>query len=201
MDLTAWYTGRRGRSGPDQLRGAADQALGQLLSNAETDARRRRHWGVPARRPAEAGHLVRHSRHGYLSPALRRRVRCLPDPARDPRPEEDNAVPARPPRGGTTTRSGRAPEPARTRRPLRPRANLTDPRPGAHPRTAHRPGARRDERKRLAAAELCAVGHLNGAQVSPAASSCFSSCSPICSPARRASTARAARPTPISPCA
>ena len=35
VDLTAWYTGRRGRSGPDQLRGAADQALGQLLSNAK----------------------------------------------------------------------------------------------------------------------------------------------------------------------
>jgi uncharacterized protein (TIGR02677 family) len=34
-DLASWYTGRRGRSGPDQLRGAADQALGQLLSNAK----------------------------------------------------------------------------------------------------------------------------------------------------------------------
>lgn len=31
-ELTAWYTGRRGRSGPTQLRAAADQALGQLIA-------------------------------------------------------------------------------------------------------------------------------------------------------------------------
>lgn len=34
-DLIAWYTGHRGRSGPDQLRTAAEQALGQLLANAK----------------------------------------------------------------------------------------------------------------------------------------------------------------------
>lgn len=33
--LTAWYTGSAGRSGPDTLRAAADQALGQLLTNAK----------------------------------------------------------------------------------------------------------------------------------------------------------------------
>lgn len=33
--LVSWYTGRRGRSGPAQLRAAADQALGQLLANTK----------------------------------------------------------------------------------------------------------------------------------------------------------------------
>ena len=34
-DLHGWYTGRGGRSGPDQLRAAAELALGQLLANAK----------------------------------------------------------------------------------------------------------------------------------------------------------------------
>ncbi len=34
-ELTAWYTGRSGESGPAQLRGAADQALAQLIANAK----------------------------------------------------------------------------------------------------------------------------------------------------------------------
>jgi uncharacterized protein (TIGR02677 family) len=33
--LTSWYTGRNGRSGTGQLRSAAEQALGQLLTNAK----------------------------------------------------------------------------------------------------------------------------------------------------------------------
>jgi uncharacterized protein (TIGR02677 family) len=33
--LTAWYTGRHSMSGPAQLRAAADQALGQLITNAK----------------------------------------------------------------------------------------------------------------------------------------------------------------------
>ena len=33
--LTEWYTGSAGRSGPQQLRAAADQALGQLLANTK----------------------------------------------------------------------------------------------------------------------------------------------------------------------
>ena len=33
-ELTAWYDGSSGRSGPQQLRSAAERALGQLLSNA-----------------------------------------------------------------------------------------------------------------------------------------------------------------------
>lgn len=33
--LTSWYTGRNGRSGTAQLRSAAEQALGQLLTNAK----------------------------------------------------------------------------------------------------------------------------------------------------------------------
>ncbi|GAA1270980.1 hypothetical protein GCM10009677_24780 [Sphaerisporangium rubeum] len=34
-DLRAWYSGGEGRSGPAQLRSAAEQALGQLLANAK----------------------------------------------------------------------------------------------------------------------------------------------------------------------
>ncbi|GAA2285102.1 hypothetical protein GCM10010149_33550 [Nonomuraea roseoviolacea subsp. roseoviolacea] len=34
-ELVAWYTGGSGRSGPAQLRAAAEQALGQLLANAK----------------------------------------------------------------------------------------------------------------------------------------------------------------------
>ncbi|HMC69631.1 MAG TPA: DUF2397 domain-containing protein, partial [Mycobacteriales bacterium] len=34
-EFTGWYAGHRGRSGPQQLRTAADQALGQLLTNAK----------------------------------------------------------------------------------------------------------------------------------------------------------------------
>lgn len=33
--LQSWYTGRDGRSGPDALRAAAEQALGQLITNAK----------------------------------------------------------------------------------------------------------------------------------------------------------------------
>lgn len=35
QELAGWYSGGTGRSGPDQLRAAANQALGQLLSNAK----------------------------------------------------------------------------------------------------------------------------------------------------------------------
>ncbi|MCZ2810121.1 TIGR02677 family protein [Modestobacter sp. VKM Ac-2979] len=34
-EFAAWYSGSSGRSGPQQLRSAADQALGQLLANAK----------------------------------------------------------------------------------------------------------------------------------------------------------------------
>lgn len=34
-DLESWYTGEHGRSGPAQLRAAAEQALGQLIANAK----------------------------------------------------------------------------------------------------------------------------------------------------------------------
>lgn len=34
-ELESWYTGRQGQSGPAQLRAAAEQALGQLIANAK----------------------------------------------------------------------------------------------------------------------------------------------------------------------
>ena len=169
VDLTAWYTGRRGRSGPDQLRGAADQALGQLLSNAK---RMLAAAGTGVSRRADLLKLAT-----WFDTADTATCHRLYDaafgayPARHAihGPEEDNG------RAGPTT-SWWDDDPVDVPLSLRERGDRSArgrtsriPDPGLIREQLIAQAHAEDERKRLAAAELCAVGHLNGAQVSPAA--------------------------------
>lgn len=167
--LCEWYLGRRGRSGPDQLRGAAEQALGQVLTNAKrmlaaagagvsrrADFLRLATWFDGA--DAETSHRVYNAAFGaYPSRHLLFG------------PHEDDG------RAGPTT-SWWDGDPVDVPLSLRDRGDRT-----ARGRTAKvpDPGLDRDrllaeaqaeeDRDRAAAAELVAVGDLHGARVSPAA--------------------------------
>ncbi|MDQ0851357.1 uncharacterized protein (TIGR02677 family) [Arthrobacter sp. B3I9] len=168
-ELTAWYTGRRGRSGPAQLRGAADQALAQLIANAKrmlavagtgvsrrADLLRLARWFDTA--DADAAHRIFNAAFGaYPSRHLLRG------------PDEDTG------RDGATTSWWDA-EPVDVPLSLRERGDRA-----ARGRTARvlDPGLERElllalaqeeaDRLAAAAAELTASGNLDGARLSPAA--------------------------------
>lgn len=168
-ELTAWYTGRRGRSGPAQLRGAADQALAQLIANAKrmlaaagTGVSRRadllRLAGWFATADTETAHRIFNTAFGaYPSRHLLRG------------PDEDTG------RDGATTSWWDA-EPVDVPLSLRERGDRA-----ARGRTSRvlDPGLEREmllelareeaELQAAAAAELTAIGNLNGARLSPAA--------------------------------
>ncbi|GAA3417250.1 hypothetical protein GCM10018952_48510 [Streptosporangium vulgare] len=80
VELAAWY-GRDGRSGPAQLRAAAEQALGQLLANAKRMLARRGHRSVQACRSPSSRDMVCRGRYQGGAPYLRGGVRRLPFPA------------------------------------------------------------------------------------------------------------------------
>lgn len=168
-DLTAWYTGRRGRSGPDQLRGAADQALGQLIANAKrmvaaagTGVSRRADllklatWfdeadGPTAHRIFDAAFGAYPARHLIGGP------------------EEDNG------RAGATT-SWWDSDPVDVPLSLRERGDRTArgrssrvPDPGFDREFLLAEAQAEADRKRAAAAELAAAGDLDGAHLTPAA--------------------------------
>ena len=80
-ELAAWYDATHGASGPEQLRGAAGQALGQLITNAK---RLLDSSGTGFSRRADFLRLARWfaaADDEQAPPALRRRVRRLPGPA------------------------------------------------------------------------------------------------------------------------
>ena len=168
-ELTAWYTGRRGRSGPTQLRAAADQALGQLIANAK---RMLAAAGTGVSRRADLLRLA-----VWFDEADTATAHRIFDAA-------FGAYPARHLLGGPDEDSGRAgattswwdSDPVDVPLSLRERGDRT-----ARGRTSRvpDPGLDRErllaeaqgeaDRKRAAAAELAAAGNLNGAHLSPAA--------------------------------
>lgn len=169
VELTAWYTGRRGRSGPDQLRGAAEQALGQLLTNAKrmlaaagtgvsrrADLLRLATWFEGA--DAEGCHRIYDAAFGAY-------------PARHllGGPDEDDG------RAGPTTSwwddtPVEVPLSLRERGDRTPRGRIAKvPDPGLDRERLLAEAQAEEDRTRAAAAELAAIGDLHGAHVSPAA--------------------------------
>lgn len=168
-DLTAWYTGRRGRSGPAQLRAAAGQALGQLIANAK---RMLAAAGTGVSRRADLLRLATWFDEADAATAHR-----IFDAA-------FGAYPARHLVGGPDEDTGRAgattswwdSDPVDIPLSLRERGDRT-----ARGRASKVPDPSLDrerllaearaeaDRKRAAAAELVAAGNLDGAHLTPAA--------------------------------
>ena len=169
VGLTGWYTGRRGRSGPDQLRGAAEQALGQLLTNAK---RMLAAAGTGVSRRADLLRLATWFEDADTDTCLRTydaAFGAYPTRHLLGGPEEDDG------RAGPTTSwwddtpvevplslRERGDRIARGRTAKVPDPGLDRERLLAEARAEH-------EQIRAAAAELATVGDLHGAQVSPAA--------------------------------
>lgn len=167
--LAAWYGASSGRSGPEQLRGAARQAVGQLLANAKrmvaapgTGVSRRADmlklagWFATAdtdtaHRLFDATFAAYPSRHLLLGP------------------EELNVR-------GTATQSWWESDPVDVPVSLRERGDRTArgrtsrvPDPGLDRERLLAAAEERAQRRRAAARELSAAGTLNGARVSRAA--------------------------------
>lgn len=167
--LSEWYLGRRGRSGPDQLRAAADQALGQVLTNAK---RMLSAAGAGVSRRADFLRLATwfdnadtHAAHRIYDAAFG----AYPSRHLLFGPQEDDG------RAGPTT-SWWEGEPVDVPLSLRDRGDRTArgrsskvPDPGLDRERLLAEAEEEQRRNRAAAAELIAVGDLNGARVSPAA--------------------------------
>lgn len=168
-ELTAWYTGRRGRSGPTQLRAAADQALGQLIANAK---RMLAAAGTGVSRRADLLRLA-----VWFDEADTATAHRIFDAA-------FGAYPARHLLGGPHEGSGRAgattswwdSDPVDVPLSLRERGDRTArgrasrvPDPGLDRERLLAEAQDEADRKRAAGAELAAAGNLNGAHLSPAA--------------------------------
>jgi uncharacterized protein (TIGR02677 family) len=168
-EITAWYTGRGGQSGPAQLRGAADQALAQLIANAKrmlaatgtgvsrrADFLRLAQWFETS--DAESAHRIFNAAFGaYPSRHLLRG------------PDEDSG------RDGPTTSWWDA-EPVDVPLSLRERGDraargrasrVLDP--GLEREMLLKEAQEEAERRAAAAAELIACGNLDGSRLSPAA--------------------------------
>ena len=168
-ELSSWYNGRAGRSGPQQLRNAAEQALAQLLSNAKrmlaavgTGVSRRadllRLAGWFATADTDDAHRLFNAAFGSYP------ARHLAFGPNEPNPHIGvltswwNGDPVDVPialreRGDRTARgrASRVPDPGMDRELLLAEARAED------------------ELARAAAAELVAVGEMDGAHLSPAA--------------------------------
>ncbi len=167
--LASWYTGRGGRSGPAQLRAAAEQALGQLIANAKrmlaaagtgvsrrADLLRLANWfgeadDESAHRIFAAAFGAYPARHLLVGPD-ERDVRATAATSWWDADPVDVPVSLRE-RGDRTARgrTARVPDPALDREELLAEAQ------------------EEADRNRAAAAELVAAGTLDGARVSPAA--------------------------------
>jgi uncharacterized protein (TIGR02677 family) len=168
-ELASWYDVEHGRSGPDQLRAAAAQALSQLITNAKrlldssgTGFSRRADFLRLARRFHSANDVDAHrlyaaifgvfpSRHLLFGPEE-------PDPRIGPTTSWWHSDPVQVPvslreRGDRTLRgrTSRVPDPSADRRRLIAEAR------------------REAEQRQAAASELAITGALDGATVSPAA--------------------------------
>lgn len=168
-DFASWYGGHRGRSGPQQLRNAANQALGQLLTNAKrmlaaagtgvsrrADLLRLAQWFTSC--DDEQSHRLYAATFGGY-------------PARHllGGPEEDR------PRAGALTSWWDA-DPVDVPVSLRERGDRSTrgrtspvPDPGLDRELLLAEARAEAERDRAAAAELIAAGGLHGAKVTPAA--------------------------------
>lgn len=168
-ELAAWYDASHGASGPEQLRGAAGQALGQLITNAKrlldssgtgfsrrADFLRLARWFAAAddeqaHRLYDAAFGAYPARHLLFGPDE-------PDPRIGPTTSWWHAEPVPIPvslreRGDRTMRgrTSRVPDPTADRLRLTAEAE------------------REAEQRQAAAAELALAGALHGATVSPAA--------------------------------
>lgn len=168
-DFASWYAGHGGRSGPQQLRNAANQALGQLLTNAKrmlaaagTGVSRRADLLRLAQWFAGCDDELAHRLYGATFGAY---------PARHllGGPEEDR------PRAGALTSWWEA-EPVDIPVSLRERGDRTArgrtsrvPDPGLDREMLLAEARAEAERDRAAAAELIAAGTLHDARVTPAA--------------------------------
>ena len=169
QQLATWYGAGDGTSGPEQLRTAAGQALGQLITNAKrlldatgtgfsrrADLLRLARWfsesdDEDAHRLYAATFVAYPTRHLLLGPEE-------PDPRLGPTTSWWHCDPVEVPvslreRGDRAIRgrSSRVPDPTADRRRLIALAR------------------REAEQRRAAAAELALVGELHGAKISPAA--------------------------------
>jgi uncharacterized protein (TIGR02677 family) len=168
-ELTAWYDASHGASGPEQLRGAAGQALGQLITNAKrlldssgtgfsrrADFLRLARWFATAddeqaHRLYDAAFGAYPARHLLFGPDE-------PDPRIGPTTSWWHAEPVPVPvslreRGDRTMRgrTSRVPDPTADRLRLTAEAE------------------REAEQRQAAAAELALAGALHGTTISPAA--------------------------------
>lgn len=168
-ELSAWYSGRASRSGPQQLRNAAEQALGQLLNNAKrmlatagTGVSRRadllRLAGWFADSDPEGAHRLFNAAFGAFPARHLGLGPDEPNPRAGPLTSWWVAAPVDVPmslreRGDRTVRgrSARVPDPGLDREALLAEARAEE------------------AAGRAAAAELVAVGALDGAALSPAA--------------------------------
>jgi uncharacterized protein (TIGR02677 family) len=168
-ELAAWYGASHGTSGPEQLRGAAGQALGQLITNAKrlldssgTGFSRRADFLRLARWFAAADDEQAHRLYGATFGAYPARHLLFgpdePDPRVGPTTSWWHAEPVPIPvslreRGDRTMRgrTSRVPDPTADRLRLTAEAE------------------REAEQRQAAAAELALAGALHGATISPAA--------------------------------
>lgn len=168
-DLTAWYTGRRGRSGPDRLRNAAEQALGQLIANAK------RMLSAPGTGVSRRADLLRLATwfDGTDTTGCKRlfdaAFGAYPSRHLLHGPEEDDG------RAGPTT-SWWDTEPVDVPLSLRERGDRSArgrssrvPDPALDRETLLAEAAAEAAQKKAAAAELAASGNLHGARLTPVA--------------------------------
>ena len=168
-ELAAWYDASQGASGPEQLRGAAGQALGQLITNAK---RLLDSSGTGFSRRADFLRLAR-----WFSAADDEQAHRLYDAAFDAYPARHLLFgPDEPdPRIGPTTSWWHAesvPIPVSLRergdRTMRGRTSRV-PDPTADRLRLTAEAEREAEQRQAAAAELALAGALHGAAISPAA--------------------------------
>ncbi|HEY1616100.1 MAG TPA: TIGR02677 family protein [Streptosporangiaceae bacterium] len=168
-ELAAWYDASRGASGPEQLRAAAGQALGQLITNAK---RLLDSSGTGFSRRADFLRLAR-----WFAVADDERAHRLYDAAFGAYPARHLLFgPDEPdPRAGPTTSWWHA-EPVPVPVSLRERGDRTMrgrtsrvPDPTADRLRLTAEAAREAEQRKAAAAELALAGALHGATISPAA--------------------------------
>jgi uncharacterized protein (TIGR02677 family) len=168
-ELAAWYDASHGASGPEQLRGAAGQALGQLITNAKrlldssgtgfsrrADFLRLTRWFAAA--DDEQAHRLYNAAFGAYPARHLLFGPDEPDPRVGPTTSWWQAQPVPVPvslreRGDRTMRgrSSRVPDPTADRLRLTAEAQ------------------REAEQRQAAAAELALAGALHGATISPAA--------------------------------
>jgi uncharacterized protein (TIGR02677 family) len=168
-ELAAWYSGRTNRSGPRQLRNAAEQALAQLLSNAK---RMLAAAGTGVSRRADLLRLA-----GWFVTADTDEAHRLFNAAFGAFPVRHLAIgPDEPdPRAGALTSWWEA-DPVDVPVSLRERGDRASrgrtarvPDPGLDREALLAEAREEAEQARASAAELVAVGQMDGSRLSPAA--------------------------------